>query len=122
MPADTERLPPLKPVVFHVLLSLIDRERHGYGLVRDIAERTKGRMRLEPANLYRSLRTMLDAGLIEEAERRAVAGQPDEDDERRRYYRITKYGMRAAQAEAARLQDLVAEARLRHLIKNPRRA
>jgi DNA-binding PadR family transcriptional regulator len=119
MRTDVERLLPLKPVMFHVLLSLVDRERHGYGLVRDIAARTGGKLRLEPANLYRSLRTMLDLGLIEEIERRPVG---DDEDERRRYYRITRLGMRAAEAEAARLNDLVVEARARHLVKTPRRA
>jgi DNA-binding PadR family transcriptional regulator len=118
MPPDVERLLPLKPVVFHVLLSLVDGERHGYGLVQDVERRTAGRMRLEPANLYRSLRAMLDAGLIEEIARRAA---PGEDDARRRYYRITRFGVRVAEAESGRLHALVAEARARHLVKNPRR-
>ena len=108
----------LKPTVFHVLLSLVEGERHGYGLVQDIAQRTAGRLRLEPGNLYRTLRQMLDQGLIEESERRPAR---DLDDERRRYYHITKAGRRAAEAEAARLNDLVIEARARKLLKAPGR-
>lgn len=122
MRSEIERLLPLRPVMFHVLLSLVDRERHGYGLVRDIEDRTGGRMRIEPANLYRSLKWMLDAGLIEEAERRPVVRGAADEDERRRYYRITRFGTRVAEGEAARLQALVTAARARHLLKTPRGA
>ena len=111
---DVDALLPLKPVVFQVLLSLADGERHGYGIVQDIAARTAARMRLDPGNLYRSLKLMLDLGLIEESDRRPA---PDLDDERRRYYRITRRGVRAAQAEAARLADVVADARARKLLR-----
>jgi DNA-binding PadR family transcriptional regulator len=103
-----ESLLPVKPVVFEVLLSLADGERHGYAIVQDIAHRTAARIRLEPGNLYRSLKWMLAQGLIEESERRPA---PDLDDERRRYYRITRRGQRLAVAEAARLQAVVAEAK-----------
>lgn len=99
---------PLKPVAFQILLSLADGERHGYGITQDIASRTSARMRIEPGNLYRSLKSMLDDGLIEESERRPA---PDLDDERRRYYRITPLGRKVALAETARLEALVAEAR-----------
>src|SRR5262249_15129235 len=105
---DVDRLLPLRPVAFQILLSLADGERHGYGITQDIASRTSARMRLEPGNLYRSLKAMLDDRLIEEAERRPA---PDLDDERRRYYRITALGRRVAVAETARLADVVAEAR-----------
>ena len=107
---DSDDLLPLRPVVFQVLLSLADEERHGYAIVQDIAERDSARIQLEPGNLYRTLKHMLDEGLIEESERRPVAGR---DDERRRYYRITKFGRQAALAEANRLQALAAEARAR---------
>lgn len=106
--ADVERLLPLRPVAFQILLSLADGERHGYGLTRDIAGRTSARMRIEPGNLYRSLRAMLDDGVIEESEKRPA---PDLDDARRRYYRITPFGRRVAAAETARLEALVAEAK-----------
>jgi DNA-binding PadR family transcriptional regulator len=99
---------PLKPVAFQILLSLADGERHGYGITQDIASRTSARMRIEPGNLYRSLRTMLDDGLIDESEKRPA---PDLDDERRRYYRITPLGRRVAAAETARLEVVVAEAK-----------
>ena len=99
---------PLKPVAFQILISLADGERHGYGVTQDIANRTAARMRLEPGNLYRSLKAMLDDGLIEESERRPA---PDLDDERRRYYRITPLGRKVALAETSRLEALVAEAK-----------
>ena len=99
---------PLSGVVFQILLSLTDSERHGYGITQDIASRTAARMRIEPGNLYRSLKAMLDDGLIEESERRPA---PDLDDQRRRYYRITSLGKKVALAETARLEALVIEAR-----------
>ena len=113
-PKDPEGFLPLKPVVFQVLLSLLDGERHGYAIVQDIAERSSARLQIEPGNLYRTLRFMLDEELIEESARRPAPGA---DDERRRYYRITKFGQRVAAAEAARLVELVADARARHLLK-----
>jgi DNA-binding PadR family transcriptional regulator len=113
-PRDVDRHLPLKPVAFQILLSLAEGERHGYGITQDIASRTAARMRIEPGNLYRSLRAMLDAGLIGESERRPA---PDLDDERRRYYRITTLGRKVALAETARLEALVAEAREKKWIR-----
>jgi DNA-binding PadR family transcriptional regulator len=113
-PAAADRLLPLKPVMFQILLSLADGERHGYGITQDIAARTAARMRIEPGNLYRSLRTLLDEGVIEESEKRPA---PDLDDERRRYYRITPFGRRVAAAETARLEALVAEAKGKRFVK-----
>lgn len=113
-PRDPDALLPLRPVVFQVLLSLADGERHGYAIVQDIAERSSARMQLEPGNLYRTLRFMLDEGLTEESDRRPAPGL---DDERRRYYRITRFGLRVAQAEASRLAELVRDARARDLLK-----
>jgi DNA-binding PadR family transcriptional regulator len=107
---DVQRHLPLKPLVFHILLSLADGERHGYAITQDIASRTHARMRIEPGNLYRSLKVLLDDGLIEESERRPAA---DLDDERRRYYRLTALGRRVAVAEIARLEGLVADAKRR---------
>lgn len=107
-PSDVDRFLPLKPVVFQILLSLADQERHGYAITQDIAGRTAARMRVEPGNLYRSLKAMLDDGLIEESERRPA---PDRDDQRRRYYRVTRLGRRVAHAETTRLEALVAEAK-----------
>jgi DNA-binding PadR family transcriptional regulator len=107
-PPHPDRFLPLKPVAFQILLSLADGERHGYGITQDIAGRTSARMRIEPGNLYRSLKAMLDDGLIEESEKRPA---PDLDDERRRYYRITALGRKVAAAETARLELVVAEAK-----------
>ena len=109
-----EALLPLKPVVFQVLLSLAGGERHGYAIVQDIAERSSARLQIEPGNLYRTLQWMLDEQLIEESDRRPA---PDRDDERRRYYRVTKFGQKVATAEAERLADIVADARARKLLK-----
>jgi DNA-binding PadR family transcriptional regulator len=112
-----DSLLPLKPVVFQVLLSLAEGDLHGYAMVQDIARRTAAKVDLEPGNLYRVLKAMLDEGVIEESERRPAA---DRDDERRRYYRITPFGRRVAMAEAARLERIVADARARNLM--PRRS
>lgn len=104
---------PLKPVMFHILLVLSDGERHGYRLVQEIEDRTSGQLQLHAGNLYRTLRTMKERGLIEESARRPEAAV---DDERRRYFRITAFGKQVAKAEAVRLQGLVAEARSRSLL------
>jgi len=111
---DVDRLLPLRPVTFQILLTLAGGERHGYGITQDIAGRTSAKMRLEPGNLYRSLRTMLDDGLIEESERRPA---PDLDDERRRYYRITPLGRRVAAAEIARLEAVIADAKAKKWLR-----
>lgn len=94
---------PLKPTVFLILLALAERERHGYSLVKAIEARAPG-LRIEPANLYRTLRTLKQEGLIAESSRRP---DPELDDSRRRYYKITDKGARLARAEAERLSKLV---------------
>ncbi len=105
---------PLKPVAFHVLMSLADGERHGYAITQEIAARTSARMRIEPGNLYRAIKVLLDNGLIEESENRKRA---ESTDERRRYYRITDLGRRVALAETARLKELLADAKGRRWLK-----
>ena len=97
-------LTPLSPAFFHILLSLGAGERHGYAIKREILARTEGKLKLGPGVLYGSINRMLELGLIEE-----TADRPDPhlDDERRRYYRITAYGRQAAQAEVARMRELV---------------
>jgi DNA-binding PadR family transcriptional regulator len=97
-------LTPLSPAVFHILLSLGEGERHGYALRREIALRTGGKLKLGPGVLYGSIHKMLEWELIEESDERP---DPHLDDERRRYYRITPYGRKVAQAEAARMRELV---------------
>lgn len=104
---------PLKPVAFHVLMSLADGERHGYAITQEIAARTSARMRIEPGNLYRSIKALLDDRLIEESDHRPA---PDTD-ERRRYYRLTDLGRRVASAETARLEELLADARGKRWLK-----
>jgi DNA-binding PadR family transcriptional regulator len=97
-------LTPLSPAVFHILLSLGEGERHGYALKREISLRTGGKLKLGPGVLYGSINKMLELGVIEESDDRP---DPHLDDERRRYYRITPYGRKVAQAEAARMRELV---------------
>jgi len=104
---------PLKPAIFEILLSLADGERHGWALTQDIEARTG--VGPDPGNLYRSLRTMLDAGLVEESSRRPA---PDLDDERRRYYRITPQGRRAALEEISRLEALLRAAKSKRWVKH----
>jgi DNA-binding PadR family transcriptional regulator len=104
---DVERLLPLKPLVLEILLALVDGERHGWSLVRDMQQRPGGR-RIMPGNFYRTLRRMLADGFIEESRKHAAR---DEDDARRRYFRMTPFGARVAAVEARRLEALVVESR-----------
>jgi DNA-binding PadR family transcriptional regulator len=108
--SDAERHLPLKPLVFQVLLALADGERHGWSLVREVQQRG-GFRRIMPGNFYRTLRAMLADGLIAESPDRPG---PD-DDERRRYFRLTPLGQRVATAEAWRLEAAVLEARAKRL-------
>lgn len=99
---------PLPPATFHILLSLAGEDRHGYAIIQDVAARTGGEVKLSAGTLYRSIQRMLEQDLIEEQFERPA---PDEDDERRRYYRITPFGESVARAEARRLASLVRLAR-----------
>ena len=105
---------PLTPAVFHILLAVANEERHGYGIMREVEERTGGRTRLGPGTLYGSIKRMLADGVIEESDERP---DPEMDDQRRRYYRITDFGRRVAGAEAERLSGLVETARARKLLR-----
>ena len=105
---DASALLPLPEATFHILLALAEEDRHGYAILLDVARRTGGKVRLSAGTLYRSIQRMLEDGLIVETRERPA---PDEDDERRRYYRITPLGAAAASAEARRLQELVRLAR-----------
>lgn len=97
---------PLKPVDMLVLMTLSTEDRHGYGIVADITERTNGSIKLVPGNLYSVLRRLMSEGLIDEAERKPVPGK---EDERRRYYMVTQFGREVLSAEAARLRELVTQ-------------
>ena len=103
---------PLTPAVLHILLALAEEKRHGYGIMREVEERTAGETRLGPGTLYGSIKRMLADGLIEESDERP---NPAIDDQRRRYYRITDFGRRVAGAEAERLQNLVSAARAKKI-------
>jgi DNA-binding PadR family transcriptional regulator len=102
--ADLDGLLPLKAIEFEVLLALHEGELHGYGMAKAIETRTSGRLRLEPANLYRRLHRLVESGLVEASGRRRAA---DAADERRRYFRMTARGRAILKAEALRLQDQV---------------
>lgn len=104
---------PLTPATFEILLALADGERHGYAIMRQVADRPEAAVRLGPGTLYGSLKRLLDAGLVEEGGERA---DPELGDERRRYYRITRSGRAVARAEARRLEAMVRAARRKRLI------
>jgi len=99
--------------MFHVLLALADKERHGYEIMQEVQERTAGRVRLGPGTLYGSIKRMLSDGWIEESDDRP---DPELDDERRRYYRLSEFGYRVARAESQRLASLVTSARAKKLL------
>ena len=110
---DSSSLLPLTPATFHILLALADEERHGYAIMQEVAERTDDGVKLGPGTLYGSLKRLLEGGLVEEGVERT---DPEMDDERRRYYRITAAGHRALAAELLRLRALVRLAESRRLI------
>ena len=101
---------PLKPQDFHILFVLLDGERHGYGMVKEIDRQTNGQVRLEAGNLYRSVRRLIKQGLIAESDRRPA---PESDDERRRYYTVTEFGRQVVFAETDRMRSVVAAAEAR---------
>ena len=107
-----ENLLPLTPPVFHILLALSEGERHGYAIMQEVAADTDGSLQLGPGTLYGCLKRMLSARLVEESDERP---DPDLDDERRRYYRITALGAGALRAEGERLARAVSAARAKRL-------
>jgi DNA-binding PadR family transcriptional regulator len=111
-----EDMLPLTPAVFHILLALADGEKHGYAIMQEVETLTDGQIRLGPGTLYGSIKRLLAGGLIEESDERP---DPELDDERRRYYRLTDFGQRIASAEAERLFLLVRQARLKKLLGVP---
>lgn len=113
--AEVEALLPLAPAFLHILIALGEGERHGYSIMQDVAERTGGKVRMSPGTLYGSIKRMLEEGLIEELTTGAAGA-----DERRRFYRITKFGKRVAAAEAQRMATLLTHARQSGLV--PRKA
>ena len=105
---------PMKSQDYHILFVLLDGERHGYGMVKEIARQTAGQIRMDAGNLYRSIRRLMKDGLVAESDRRPA---PESDDERRRYYRVTPFGASVFAAETERMRSIVtaAEARVREL-------
>ena len=103
-----DELLPLLPATFHILMAVAEEDRHGYAILQDVERRTQGQVRLSAGTLYRSIQRMLEQGLLVETQERPA---PEEDDERRRYYRITEFGEAVARAETRRLTELVRLAR-----------
>ena len=104
---------PLTPATFQILMALVDGERHGYAIMLEVEARSEGAVRLGPGTLYGSLKRLLDAGIVADAGERA---HPEAVDERRRYYRLTKFGLSVARAEARRLDATVRTARRKKLL------
>jgi DNA-binding PadR family transcriptional regulator len=112
---DPEEFLPLSLSVFHILLSLADQERHGYGIMKETAARTDGKVRLGPGILYGNIKRLIEDGLIETSQERP---DPELDDERRRYYRLTQFGQRVVVAETRRLATLIGMARSKRLLRD----
>jgi DNA-binding PadR family transcriptional regulator len=110
---DPEELLPLSPAAFHVLMALVDAERHGYGIIKEVERRTEGKVRLGAGTLYGSIKRMLLEGVVVVSDERPDA---EADDERRRYYRLTDFGHRVASAQARHLEQLVSVAREKGLL------
>ena len=116
MPYDqskVDKLLPLPPATFHILIALAKEDKHGYAVIQDVEQRTGGEIRLSAGTLYRSIQRMLEQGLIRETRDRPA---PELDAERRRYYRITLFGEDVARAEAQRMASLVRMARAQGLV------
>jgi DNA-binding PadR family transcriptional regulator len=111
---DPESLLPLPQAAFHILVALAQGDRHGYAIMQDVAAGTGGNLKLNPGTLYTTIRRLLEQGLVIELDERP---DPEEDDERRRYYRLSDLGRQVAKAEAARLRQTLAFARQAGLIQ-----
>lgn len=108
------KLHPLPSAAFQILLALVDDDLHGYGIMRQVADQTEGRMRLGPGTLYSSIKTLLEAKLIEEVDVRSDARLAGE---RRRYYRMTSAGRKLVRSEAERIADLLRVARSKRILR-----
>jgi DNA-binding PadR family transcriptional regulator len=114
MPSRDDRTPQLTLSMLHVLISLADGDKHGYAIIKEVAARTNGSFSLSPGTLYPVIRRLLEAALIEETDERP---DPSLDDERRRYYRLSKRGRQAAVAEMERMEEVIAMGRSKNLLK-----
>jgi len=113
---DVSALLPLPPATFHILIALAEGDRHGYAVIQDIEARTHGAIRMSAGTLYRSFQRLVEQGLIVESLRRPAKIL---DDERRRYYRLTSFGIAVARAEAARLAQMIRFAHAAGLTPKP---
>jgi DNA-binding PadR family transcriptional regulator len=111
---DPRSLLPLTPLAFHVMLALADEDRHGYSIIREVETRTDGLIRLRSGTLYTLLQRLLAEELIVESKARP---DPEEDDERRRYYAVSDLGRRVLAAETRRLESAVSEAKRKNVLK-----
>ena len=111
-----EDMLPLTPAVFHILLALTEGERHGYAIMQEVAESTHRQINMGPGTLYGTIKRLLEAGLIEESDRRPDA---EADDERRRYYCLIGLGQRVVEAEASRYNELAKLVRRKQLVRKP---
>jgi DNA-binding PadR family transcriptional regulator len=109
---------PLTPAVLHILLALADGEKHGYAIMQEVEKLSAGQVGMGPGTLYGSIKRMLQTGLIVETEQRPA---PDQDDERRRYYRLSDFGIRVLEAEARRLELLLAATRRKLILRGEER-
>ena len=108
MREDFEQFVPLSAAALHILLALASEDRHGYGIMREVARQSEGRYKLGPGTLYDNLQKLLDQGIVEECSPRSPGHDP-----RRRYYRLSRFGRGLLATEIARLEGVVREARLR---------
>ncbi len=111
---EVQPLLPLTPALFHVLLALADGDKHGYAILKDVQRSTEGRVQLSTGTLYGIIKRLLNEGMIEQSPRRPAARN---DDERRRYYRLTAFGRQVAMAEAERMEEVLFMARAKRLLR-----
>ena len=111
---ESEKPQALTRAVFHILLALADGERHGYAIMQEVAKNTNGQLEMGPGTLYGNIKRLLATGLIEESDERP---DPELDDERRRYYRLTTKGQSVLVTEVSRMNDLVKVARTKQLLR-----
>lgn len=114
---ETEEFLPLTPAMFQILVALADGEKHGYAVIKEVAFRTDGKVRLSAGTLYGNLARLESSGWIEESDRRPEFAL---DDERRRYYRLTELGRQVAVAEARRMEEVLEQARAKNLLRKPK--
>ena len=110
---DPEGHLPLSPAVFHILLALADEERHGYGIMQEVKRRTDGKVRLGAGTLYGAIKRLLETGIIAETDERP---DPELNEGRRRYYRLTDFGQRVLRVDVSRLNQLVQQARAKEVL------